>query len=256
MTEEQKIQKLTQDVYLTRFNRFVDGIPTTFGGDEEAVTDTDALEEITKTVAWTNMWIDELERETDTNGTPINWGFAREDGAELGTVTDGMTELELDDDILRPVYDENRPLTISFDGTVVSHWEVVAPNQITKRSDRSTSDRVTFVNRKLIFSRAFKDTEVGGTVVADVINSIPRLVHDTSNDIVDASMLDIVTPYQLIVLGVAKNATLPDIVQGGLSPSFVQRYGDLLQVVKQDNQNSSTADDLVKDDLGYIGGVY
>lgn len=249
MTEEQKIQKFVQDVYLTRYNRFIDGIPTSFE-TEETVTDTDALEEMTKTIAWANMFVDELEREVDSSGQPINWSFVREDNFELGTIFDGMTELELDDDILRLVIEEERPLSIAFDGSAVSTWEVVAANQITKKPIGGLTDRVVVVNRKILFSRPFKSTEVGGTIVADVINNIPRLTDE------DASMIDTVKPYQLLVLGVAKNATLPDIVQGGLSPSYVQKYGDLLEAVKLENQNSSMANSLVVDDLGYIGGLY
>lgn len=249
MTDEQKIQKFTQDVFLTRFNRFVDNIPTSFA-TVVSVTDTDALEEIAKTIAWTNMFLDELENETDTDGRPINWSFVREDGVELGEVFEGMTDLELDDDMLRLVVDEERPLTIEFDGTPVSTWEVVGPNQVTKRPIPAQTDRVSVVNRTIIFSRAFNDTEIGGTIVGDVINNIPRLTTT------DATTIDTVVPYQLLVLGVAKNATLPDIVQGGLSPSFVQKYADLLEGVKSANQNSSSANELVKDDLSYIGGIF
>lgn len=248
MTDEELIRKLTYDVYLTRYNREIDGIdPETWG----IVTDADALAEIRKTIAWANMFVDELEREVDSSGVPINWSFVRENDVELGTVTSGMTELELDtDDILRLVIQEERPLTIVFDGSAVSTWDVVNADQITKRSTSGRSDRVAVVGGKILFSRAFKDTEVGGTLVADVIYHIPRLAS------AEADMIETVKPYQLLVLGVAKNATLPDIVQGGLSPSFVQRYGDLLEAVKLGNQNSSTADELVKEDYGYIGGIY
>lgn len=254
MTDEQLIQKFTQDVYLTRYNRFIDEIPTTFE-EETSVTDTDAIAEIVKTAAWLNMFLDELERETDPDGRPVNWSFVRENDVELGTVTEDMTSLDIDDDdILRLVVDDNRPLTIAFDGTAVSTWEVVSPNQITKRSRTALDDRVTVVNRTIIFSRAFKDFEVGGTIIADVINKIPRLVYN--DDTKDAAPLNTVVPYELMVLGVAKNATLPDIVQGGLSPSFVQKYADLLDAVKLENQNSSVADSMARDDNGYIGGIY
>lgn len=243
MTDEEKINQFVQDVYLTRYNRFLDDI-----------TDEDGVAEVAKTIRWTNMFLDELERETDSDGRPINWSFVRENDVELGTVNSGMQTFDLDDDVLRLVVDEERPLTISFDGAVVSTWEVVGPNQITKRSTGDLGDRVTVVNRKLIFSRPAKDTEVGGTMIADVINNIPRLQDD--DEITDVSTIDTVQPYQLLVLGVAKNATLPDIVQGGLSPSFVQKYGDLLDAVKRENQNSATADTAARDDYGYIGGIY
>lgn len=239
MTEEERVQQFVQDVYLTRYNRTIDDIEST-----------DGLAEVDKTISWTNMFLDELEQETDSNAQPMNWSFARENDVNLGTVAASTTSVDIDDDILRLVIDENRPLTIQQDGSAVSHWDVVAPNQITARNDRSTGDRVTVINRQIIFSRALNESEVGGTIVADVINAIPRLTRT------DASTLDTVKPYQLLVLGVAKNATLPDIVQGGLSPSFVQKYADLLLQAKANNDASSTASDLVREDFSGIGGIY
>lgn len=247
MTDEQKIQKFTQDVYLTRFNRFVDEIPIDYT-TIVSVTDTDALVEIAKTISWLNMFLDELEAEVDNDGRPINWSFVRENDVELGTVSADGT-IELDDDQLRLVVDDNRPLRLTTDGSVIANFAVVTADQITSKMNRTTNDRVTLVNRTLVFSRVFTAEEIGSTVVADVINSIPRL---TSTD---ALTIDTVKPYQLLVLGVAKNATLPDIVQGGLSPSFVQRYDDLLDGIKAANSLTSSGDEYVRDDSSYISGV-
>lgn len=249
MTDEQKLQKFTQDVYLTRFNRFVDEIPTDYT-TVETVTDTDALIEITKTISWLNMFLDELEAETDNDGRPINWSFVRENSVEIGDITAVDDTFEIDDDVLRLAVDENRPLRLSSDGSVIATFEVVSADQITSKLNRTTDDRVSVVNRTLVFSRVFTTEEIGSTIIADVINKIPRL---TSTD---ATTLDTVVPYQLMVLGVAKNATLPDIVQGGLSPSFVQKYADLLEGIKAANSLSSSADAYARDDNGYIGGIY
>lgn len=249
MTDEQKIQKFTQDVYMTRYNRLVDGIPTNWE-TEVAVTDTDALAEIYKTIAWANMWLDEIEMETDNDGMPINWNFMRENNVELATISSASQVVELDDDILRLVTDQNRPLKIVSDGAVIATFDVVDASRITSRRDQSTSDSVTVLNNTLIFSRAFTDGELTATIVADVITSIPRLTTT------DATAIDTVKPYKLMVLGTAKDATLPDIIAGGLSPSFVQRYADLLTNAKASNDVSSTADELVKEDYGSVGGIY
>ena len=240
MTDEQRIADFVQDLYLTRYNREL---------DSTAVGDEDYLIERNKTIRWANMFADELEQETDTSGQPINWNFLRDDNLELGEITEAGQLFTLPAEVLRLVFDENRPLTLEYDGTVVARFDVVDPNQITRRTD-ATEDRVTVVGGNLAFSRPFTEEEIGATVVADVINKIPRLTASS------AEMLTTVKPYQLLILGVAKNATLPDIVQGGLSPSFAQKYADLLEQVKLNNDVSSTADGYNADDYGYIGGIW
>jgi hypothetical protein len=72
----------------------------------------------------------------------------------------------------------------------------------------------------------------------------------------DTTLLDTVTPIQLIVLGVLKNQILPDIVQGGLTPSFTQKYADLLQKTIQQNNESADADDADRDNFSNIGGTW
>lgn len=240
MTDEQRIAEFVQDLYLTRFNRVLDSTST---------SDTDYVAERDKVIRWANMFADELEQETDFSGQPMNWNFLRDDNHDLGEILTTTTVFPLPTGVLRLVIDEDRPVTIVHDGAIVARFEVVDANQITRRTD-STDDRVTVVGGNLVFSRNFKDYEIGGHVYADVINSIPRL---TSTD---SGLIETVKPYQLLILGVAKNATLPDIVQGGLSPSFAQKYGDLLELTKINNNASSTADTYVGDDYGSIGGIY
>lgn len=243
MTNLETLNQFVQRVYLTRYNRYIDNIE-----------DEDGQIEVDKTIDWANMFLDELESETDNDGQPIDWSFSRENDREIGTIGLTTQTFDLDTDILRLVVDENRPMTITQDGTVVSTWEVVEPNQITKRTDASITDRVTAVNGVIIFSRALNETEIDGKLVGDVINVIPRLSNEGT--VVNINALKIVKPYQLMVLGVAKNATLPDIVQGGLSPSFVQKYADLLELTKSRNGASSVANEYVSDDSGSIGGVW
>lgn len=235
MTDEERLQQLTQDIYLTRFGRLIDDI-----------TDTDGVLEVTKTIAWVNMLLDELEGETD-------WNMVREDDENLGTVSTASQVFELDDEVLRLVVNAERPLVLKQGDSIVSRFEVVDPNQITRRTSDSSIDRVATVGRNLVFSRPFNtDTEIGATVVADTVHYLPRLVQDP----VDVSLLDVFKPYNLLTLGAAKNATLPDIVQGGLSPSFVQKYADELAKAVAKNNASSYADEMLYENYGSIGGVY
>lgn len=239
MTPQQRIENFAQSVYLATHNRYFDDIA---GEDGQTY--------INQIIDFTNQYLDELEGETDTDNQPMNWSFMREFDYPLGSVASATSQsFDLDDDVLRLVTDETRPLVLLSDAAIISTFEVVDPNQIT-RSNRSTQDRATIIKRRLVFSRAFKDYEVGATINADVITSLPRLTAS------DASLFDVVKPHQLLILGVAKNSTLPDIVQGGLSPSYVQRYSELLTQAKAQNDASSVSDLMVREDLSHIGGIY
>lgn len=240
MTNEQKIQEFVQQVYLTIYGRRVDDL-----------TDVDGVEQIAKTLIWCNLFLDELELEKEPEGGPTNWSFLRENDAEIGTIATATDTFSLPDETLRPIADEERPLVIMQDGIIVSSWDVVDPSQITRRNGEvSRSQRVTYVNQLLVFSRALNDTEIGGTVLTDIVNKFPRL---TSTD---TTLFDLPLPRQLLVLGTAKNASLPDIVQGGLSPSYAQKYADLLEGAKLANAQSSVPDEAVTDDFSGIGGVW
>lgn len=234
MSDKEQIDQFIQDVYLTRYNRRL-----------ENLTDTDGVEEITKTIRWTNTFLDEFEKETD-------WNFVRDNDKQIGIITVAAQIFNLPVDVRKLVVDEDRPLILtSADGTIITRFEVVEPNQITRRDSSLTPDRVTMVKGKLVFSRPFKTHEIGAKVVTDTVDKIPRLATD------DATLFEtMVDHYQLLVLGVAKNATLPDIVQGGLSPSFVQKYGDELLKAIAENNASSVADQVVTEDMGSIGGIY
>lgn len=232
MSDEEVLQAFVQSVYLARYGRYLDDI-----------TDEDGVAEIAKTIDWTNQFLDELEEEAD-------WQYVRENDKEIGTIASATDTFNLPEDARKLAVDENRPLVIMQDGSIVSEWDVVDPKNITERSSSVNQKRVTFVNNKIVFSRALNDQEIGGTVVADVINSIPRLAED------DVDILELVKPKQLLILGVAKNATLPDIVGGGLSPSFAQKYSDLLDKAKMENDAAAVAVTAIRDDYSHIGGVY
>lgn len=245
MTPLEQLQQFTQQVYLTINNRRLD-----------SVTDEDGLEAVATTVIWANLFLDELEMERNPDGTILNWNFLRENDAEIGVIAGESDTFDLPAGALRLVAEENRPLIIMQDGAIVSVWDVVDPDQITSRN-RYPSDRdqrVTYVNNKIVFSRTLNETEIGGTVFADIVNRFPRL-DDTSGE-ENTDLFDLPIPRQLLVLGTAKNSSLPNIVKGGLSPSYTQKYGDLLEGLKVANMSTSTGDEAVSDDYSYIGGVW
>lgn len=126
----------------------------------------------------------------------------------------------------------------------------MAPNQIANPTNPETRDRATIVGRQVILSRPLTEEEAGGELYADAVKYIPRLSRD------NVEMLDLVEPQQLIVLGVAKNWSLPDIVQGGISPNLAQKYNDLLQLALAKNNETSQAYDAIGDDFSYIGGIW
>jgi hypothetical protein len=240
MTDEQKLQEFTQQVYLTLNGQRI-----------EDITDEEGVEAVANTIIWCNLLLDELEKEKDPDGTPTNWSYIRENDKEIGTIAGISDTFDLPSGALRLVAEEDRPLVIMQDSSTVSTWDVVDPNQITKRNSYSVREqRVTYVNRKVKFSRPFNNTEIGGDIFADIVNSFPRLAA------ADTDLFDLPIPRQLLVLGTAKNAVLPDIVQGGLTPSFVQKYADLLDGEKAANMQSSTPDEAVTDDFSSVGGVY
>lgn len=238
MTNEERVNQFVKDVYLVRFNRVID--LTTSGG----------ITEIAKTLSFCRMFLNEIESEKNPDGTPINWSWARTNDNDLGEIATVGQTFTLPVDVRRVVADEDRPLVLMYDGTIIARFEVVEANQITRRRlDPVTQDRVATVRRNLVFSRQFKDHEIGATVMTDTIEKLTPLSVD------DVSVLDQV-PYQLLVLGTAKNSVRPDIVQGGLAPSFIEQYADELDKAIAENNATTAADSAVYDDYSGIGGVY
>ena len=93
MTEQQKLallQQYTQQVYLAIYNRRIKDITNAAG-----------IEEIEKAVIWTNLFLDELEMETDPDGMPINWTYLRENGKEIGTISGVSDTFDLPEGALR-----------------------------------------------------------------------------------------------------------------------------------------------------------
>ena len=239
MTNQERVDQFVQDVYLVRFNKRL-----------SSLTDNTGTEEVAKTLAFCRMFIKELESERNPDGTPVDWSFARTNDNDFGVISSASQIFELPDGVRRLVIDEDRPLVLMYDGSIITKFGVVEPNQITRRRvDPSIEDRVATVKRSLAFSRTFKDFEIGATVMADTIEDLPEL------SVSDVELLDMV-PYQLLVLGTAKNSVRPDIVQGGLAPSFIEQYADELDKAIANNNATTSGDSIVYEDLSGIGGVY
>lgn len=240
MSPTAQLQAFAQSIYLTIKNRYFDDIA---GEDGQTY--------IAQIIDWTNMFLDELETTVEPDTTNlVNWWFARQNSYPLGTAITGAASIVMPAAVDRLLTEEQRYVQIQQDGTTVSNWAVVHPKDISSRSDRVIEDMCAVVGTNIVFSRAFKDTEQNGSIVGDVVTSLPRL---TATNV---KLLSIVKPKQLLILGVAKNATLPDIVQGGLSPSYTQKFTDLMQGAITRSMASSVAPVAARDDYSGIGGIY
>jgi hypothetical protein len=232
MTVTEEITALAQSIYLTMYNRYND------------VTGQELTDFLNKTVDWVNQFTQELELEAD-------WNYLRTNGNLISTVYDtSVTSYDLPEEVRTVVYSPYRDVTISFDGAVVSTFKLVSPSNISDPTNPETQDRATVINRKLVLSRQLREEEMGGELRCDTIDFMPQL------SMTDTDLLAMVQPQQLIVLGVAKNSTLPDIVQGGISPSLAQKYGDLLKKAVMLNNETAEAVDAPREDLSWIRGVY
>lgn len=232
MTPTEELTALAQSIYLVMYNRYND------------VEGQELTDFIAKTVDWVNQFTPELELEAE-------WNYLRTNGNLIATISDpSITSFDLPEEVRTVVYSPYRDVTISFDGAVVSTFTMVSPSNIADPTNPETQDRATVINRKLVLSRALTADEVGGELRCDTINFMPQLTTT------DTELLSLVQPKQLLILGVAKNSTLPDIVQGGISPSIAQKYGDLLKKAVMNNNETATAEDAPREDLSWIRGVY
>lgn len=230
--------KLAQSVHLAVKNRYYDGIDST---DGQLYLD--------QVADWCNQFIDELETTTDRVGNVVQWKFARQNDYNLGSVSEDDTFIGVDDEVETLVSVPLRYALLMLDGEIISKWQVVDMDQI--RNTGSQDNKVALVNGEVFFSRPINESEDGGELFADVTVTIPR-INEATNKFTALSMIK---PRQLLILGVAKNSSLPDLVRGGLSPSFLQRYQELLNSAIQKNGYTSTSDQMGRDDMSYIRGV-
>ena len=226
------ITALAQSIYLAKNSRY---------NDVEGAELTEFLEQ---TVDWVNQYTQELELEAE-------WQYLRTNNNLIGTIADvDVVTYPLPAGVRTVVTSPYRDVTITQGGIVISTFAMVNPNQIYNPTDPDTQDRATVINNSLVLSRTLTDVELGGEIHADTIAYMPQLAID------DSALIDLVKPKQLLVLGVAKNATLPDIVQGGISPSLTQKYNDLLQKAIAINGATSEALEVPMENLNWIRGVW
>jgi hypothetical protein len=242
MSNDDRIAALAQDIYLARHNQ------------KNSVTGQDLTDFLDATISWVNQIIPEIQKAKDPVGQAVDWNFVRTNDTVIGSVTSGTTiSYPIDPTIRKLVINPHRDVTIRQDGTVISSFKLVNANQVIDPTDADTRDRATFLKHKLIFSRPMNVTELGGEIVADTVSWIPQLSHT------DVSLLDILDDdpdiRQLFVLGVLKNQMLPDIVQGGLTPSYSQKFADYLAECIADNNLSADADDTDRESFGWVTGV-
>lgn len=232
MTVTEELEALSQSIYLVMYNRY---------NDVEGQELTDFID---KTIDWVNQFTSELELEAD-------WNYLRTNENLIGTIADITTQsYALPDEVRTVIISPYRSVTISLGGAIISTFTMVSPNNIADPTNPETLDRATVINRNLILSRPLTSTELGGEIRCDTIDFMPQLTTT------DTELLALVQPKQLVILGVAKNSTLPDIVQGGISPSIAQKYNDLLKKAVMQNNETATTSDAPREDLSFIRGVY
>jgi hypothetical protein len=239
MNPTAQIQALANSVYLRIKNRFYDDL-----------TSPDGVAYVNAIIDFGNGFLDELENEVNPDGKPLDWDWVTQLGYTLGTAAINTASITLPSTINNVIVDEERYIQVVHGGIVVSNWLVVSPSQITNKTNRIVDDTCTVTGSTLTFSRLFKDFEDQGTIIGDVTLPFPRL------SLTNAASIKIIKPRELLVLGIAKNASLPDIVKGGLSPSYVQKYNDLLQNAIMRNTSSSTPDNMQRTDYGSIRGIF
>lgn len=231
MTNDERIEDLAQQIYLVRHN-----IRNDVTGDE-------LTEFKTNTVTQVNQYLAELDKET-------YWNWVRTNDYSLGTVTANTTSFDLADETRTVVRNPDRPLYFLKAGQIISTWDIVSPNMLTNAASSDNPNRVALIGKTLKLSRAVTAQEVGAVAYCDIVDYLPHLTT------LDVSVLDIVDPVELIILGVAKNQVLPDIVQGGLTPSYTIKYADLLDGTKAENDGSAIAENADGENYAYINGVW
>lgn len=191
---------------------------------------------------WANDFISELELETD-------WVWWRIQDNNFGTASNDAP-LTIPEDFRDLIVNIDRPFYLQQDGSTISTFLVVDPNNVNNPADTDKEDRVTFVNGKFIFSRPFRDEELGATVYGDYMQSAPQIT------VSDETVIAIIKPYKLLTLGMAKDVSLPDLVQGGISPNIEQRYLKVLSAAVAQNAQSVATGTAPLESYASLGGVY
>lgn len=232
------INELAQDVYYS------------INGAENDDTGSDLTEFQNGFIRAFNLWVREYE-------TEAYWKVARVVDYELATIADTVTySFALPAEYRTPIFDQNKELKFVHDGTVISRFSLVDPDQRKVDYETLRPDRATFLEAgrggggTIILSRPPTAEEVGAKMVLDVVKKFPKLTT------VDGTVLNWIYNDQVAVLGISKNQTLADVTKVALSPSFTQRYTNELNKAMNINNASTEVDQMVVDDFSGIGGVF
>ena len=225
-----EITELAQSIYVARKNR------------KNNVSGTRLTTFLETTIIQVNQFLSELDKEA-------YWNWVLTPDYVLATATTA-TSYPLPATYRTVVKDEERPLYIVKDGQIVSTWDVVNPKQLHNAASGDNPNRVALIARNVKFSRPLTDREIGGEIKVDVVEYLPKISMD------NIDVLSLVDPVDLIVLGVVKNQVLPDVVQGGLTPSYTQKYADLLAGAKMENDMTSTTSTATSENLSGVRGVW
>lgn len=226
------ITKLAQKVYFT-----INGAQNDDTGDDLTTFQNDFI------LAF-NLWKEEYEVEA-------YWNKLREDDFVLATIANTTTySFELPDEYRTPVINQNQYLKFISDGTVIAKFKMVDPNQRVVDDELDRPDRATFVGRNIVLSRAPRESELGASIVLDVVQYLPDLTRT------DDSALDLIFSNQIAVLGISKNNTLADVTKVSLSPSFAQKYANELNKALMVNNASNEVDDMRGENFSNIGGIW
>ena len=249
-----QFQAFAQSVYLMIKNRYYDDL-----------TSSDGQTYLKQVVDWTNMYIDELQYMTDADGNPIDWIWSRLPMQNLGTATytDGITRgtvswnstnyfsLCTGDERFVQIIDSNK--------NVLANFTVVNASEVSNYNPRNTEDRCAVVNGEILFSRPFTQAENNCTIYGDVTGYLPYLTTttDAQGKLVasNVQIFSTVKPLTLLKLGVTKNAILPDIVKGGLTPAYNKKYVDLLTNAINRSTQSTVSPTVDVDDYSGVRGV-
>lgn len=233
------INELAQDVYYS------------INGAENDDTGSDLTDFQNGFIRAFNLWVREYE-------TEAYWKVARVIDYELATIAN-TTDYSFDLPALyrTPIFDQNKELKFVLnDGTVISRFSLVDPDQRKVDYENLRPDRATFLEAgrggggKIILSRPPRSEEVGAKMVLDVVKKFPKLTT------IDGTVLDWIYNDQVAVLGISKNQTLSDVTKVALSPSFTQRYSNELNKALNINNASTEVDMMVVDDFSGIGGTF
>lgn len=231
---------------LDNITDFAQDVNLAITGSESNVTGDDLARFQRNCIRFFNLWLDEYETET-------YWNKLRENDFVLATIADTTTfSFELPEEYRTPVFNQDKCIKFINDGTVISYFELVDPNQRINDENRHLPrpDRATFVGSNIVLSRAPKPEELGAEIVLDVVRYHPRL--STTDD----EGLDLLPARQLAVLGVAKNMALAKIIKVSLSPTFTEKYSNLLARLIADNNKTNALYDMQGTDFGYIDGIW